>query len=301
MTKLIFFILNIFIFISCQNKAKLGTEDNPIKLYFTPSVDAETITTNSVHFIKFLEKETGYIFKTAVPASYVSVVESFGSERADIAMMNSFAYIMANEKYGATARFRVLRYGHDYYQGQIITHVDNNINSIKDLRGKSFAFTDPSSTSGYMYPLKILRDANISLGNIIFGVKHDNVVTMVYQKQVMAGATYYSAPSSSGQIRDARIRVKTQFPDIEEKVKIIKITEKIPNDPIVFRKNLPKEIIRKFDIAVIKFLSTDQGKKVFNNIYSVDGLVKTTDADYDSLRKIIKKINFDLEKVIRNN
>jgi phosphonate transport system substrate-binding protein len=284
---------------SCQQEAKLGTRDNPVKLYFTPSVDAETIASNSEGFIKFLEAETGLVFKTGIPTNYVAVVEAFGSKRADIGVMNSFGYIMANKKYGAQAKLRVLRYGHDYYQGQIIAHVDSGINSVKDIAGRRFAFTDPSSTSGYMFPLKILKDANIKPGNTTFAIKHDNVVTMIYQKQVDAGATYYSAPSAEGKIRDARSRVKTQFPDVEDKVKIITITEKIPNDPFVFRKDLPKEITDKFITAVKKYIATPAGKSVFKNIYSVEGVVDTTDLDYDGLRNMIKSINLDTEKLIK--
>lgn len=297
--RLILPLLAVLLMSACKNDAKLGTENNPIKLYFTPSVDADTIASNSIDFIKFLEKETGYFFKSGIPTNYISVVESFGSKRADIAVMNSFGYLMANEKYGASAKLRVIRYGHDYYQGQVIAHVDSGINSIKDLQGKKFAFTDPSSTSGYMFPLKIIKENDVKLGNKTFAIKHDNVVTMVYQKQVDAGATYYSAPSSAGEIRDARARVKTQFPDVEDKVKIVTITEKIPNDPFVFRKDLPAEVTAKFITAVKKYLATEKGKTTFKNIYSVGGLVDTTDADYDGLRNVIKSININIEEQLK--
>tara|TARA_R110002072_G_scaffold276051_1_gene437586 strand:- start:346277 stop:347161 length:885 start_codon:yes stop_codon:yes gene_type:complete len=283
----------------CQEQGKLGSQDNPVKLYFTPSVDSDTITSNSVDFIKFLEKETGLFFKTGIPTNYVAVVEAFGSQRADIAVMNSFGYLMANSKYGAEAKLRVIRYGHDYYQGQIIAHVDSGIKTVKDIQGKKFGFTDPSSTSGYMFPLKILNDNNVKPERTTFLTKHDNVVTSIYQKQVDAGATYYSAPAADGTIRDARSRVKTQYPDVEDKVKIIAITEKIPNDPFVFRKDLPKEITYKFITAVKKYLSTEKGKTTFKNIYSVDGLVDSSDADYNSLRDMIKSINLDIESILK--
>ena len=292
-------LLVLAFIIGCQNDAPLGTKDNPVKLYFTPSVDADTIATNSRDFIDFLEKETGLIFKTGIPTNYVAVVEAFGSKRADIGMMNSFGYLMANDKYGAVAKLRVLRYGHDYYQGQILAHVDSDIKDVKDLDGKKMAFVDPSSTSGYMFPLKIMKDAGVEPGNTMFASKHDNVVVMIYQKQVDAGATYYSAPSEDGKIRDARSRVKTQYPDVEDKVKIVTTTDKIPNDPFVFRKGLPEEITKKFIAAVKKFVSTEEGKANFKRIYSVEGVVDTSDADYDSLRKMVKAINLDTSTLVK--
>ena len=289
----------LLVLTACQNEAPLGTKDNPVKLYFTPSVDADTISSNSKEFINFLEKETGLIFKTGIPTNYVAVVEAFGSLRADIGVMNSFGYLMANEKYGASAKLRVLRYGHDYYQGQILAHVDSGIKSVEDLDGKKMAFVDPSSTSGYMFPLKIMKEANVSPGNMTFANKHDNVIIMNYQKQVDAGATYYSAPSEDGSIRDARSRVKTQFPDVEDKIKIVAITDKIPNDPFVFRKDLPKDIVDKFTKALKKFIATEQGRDIFKRIYSVEGVVDTSDKDYDSLREMVKAINLDTEKLVR--
>ncbi len=292
-------VVMALLFTSCVKEDKLGTTSNPVKLYFTPSVDSDTIASNSDHFIKFLEKETGFAFKTGIPTNYVAVVEAFGSSRADIGVMNSFGYIMANQKYGAEAKLKVIRYGEDHYRGQIIAHVDSGIKTVKDINGKKFAYTDPSSTSGFMFPKKILNDNAAEPANTTFAIKHDNVVTMIYQRQVDAGATYYSPPSKDGQIRDARSRVKTQFPDVEEKIKIIEITEAIPNDPFVFRKDLPTDVVSKFITAVKKYLTTEKGKEIFKNIYSVEGVVDATDADYNGLRDMIKSINLDTEKLIK--
>ena len=69
---------------------------------------------------------------------------------------------------------------------------------------------------------------------------------MIYNKEVDAGATFYSSPSGDGTIRDARVLIKKQFPDVSEKIKIIEITENIPNDPFVFRKNFPAHLEKKF-------------------------------------------------------
>ena len=266
-----------------------GFPKNPIKLYFTPSIDAQTITKESATFVQYLEKESGLFFEVGVPASYIAVVEAFGSKRADIAVMNSPSYLMVNKKYQARALLKVIRYGKDHYRGQIIVGADKNINSIKDLHNKSFAFTDPNSASGHYLPKKILEDHGIVPSHTTFANKHDNVVTMVYQGQVDAGATYYATPSKDGKIRDARLRVKTQFPDVEKKVKILTITDPIPNDIFVFRKDLPQEITQKFIHSLKKYIATPEGKSVFKAIYSVEGVADTQDKDYDRLRNVLDK------------
>ncbi|MCH8500938.1 MAG: phosphate/phosphite/phosphonate ABC transporter substrate-binding protein [Aliidiomarina sp.] len=282
----------------CQPAGDLGSRDNPVRLYFTPSVDADTIASNSREFIRFLEEETGDYYVTGIPTSYIAVVEAFGSGRADIGAMNSFGYLMANERYGARAHLRMIRHGVDYYQGQIVVRADSDIHTLEDLQGKRFAFTDPASTSGYFFPLKMIREAGVSLGNETFAMKHDSVITMVYQGQVDAGSAYYSAPAADGTIRDARQRVLTQFPDVEERVRILAVTDRIPNDPFVFRKDLPEDIRDRFIDAVKKFLDTEEGRTIFRNIYSVEGLVDATDADYDPLRDMIRAIELDTNRLL---
>lgn len=277
---------------------KLGTEENPIKIYFTPSVDQNTIATNSNSFLKFMEKETGLFFKSAIPASYVAVVEAFGSNRADIAVMNSFGYILANSKFGAEAKLKTIRHGKDYYAGAIYVNNKSGIKSLKDLNGKKFAFTDAASTSGYLFPLKIMNDSKVKLGNTTFAVKHDNVITMVYNGQVDAGAAFYS-DAFDGKIKDARERVLTQYPDVESKVSVLKITDKIPNDPFVFRKGMDKAMTDKIIAAINKYIASEEGKNTFKTIYAVDGVVPATNKDYDGLRKVIKATNTDVSSLIK--
>jgi phosphonate transport system substrate-binding protein len=277
---------------------KLGSRDNPVKIFFTPSVDANTIATNSTSFLKFMEKETGFYFKSGIPSNYVAVVEAFGSNRADVAVMNSFGYLMANAKYGAEAKLKALRHGKDYYAGAIYVSEKSGIKSVKDLAGKKFAFTDSSSTSGYLYPLKIFKDENIKLGNTMFAIKHDNVITMIYQGQVDAGAAFYS-DGFDGKIKDARERVMTQFPDVEKKIKILKITEKIPNDPFVFRKGMDPAAVDKIIVALKKYLTTEEGKAVFKNIYAIDGVIPASNKDYDSLREVIKAVGVDVGTLVK--
>jgi len=283
------------------NEGALGTRSNPIKIYFTPSVDAKRISNNAKVLVDFLEKETGYYFTTAIPASFIAVVEAFGTKKTDIAGINTFSYLMANEKYGAEARLRIVRDGNETsYKGQFITRFDSGIDSIADIDGRSMAYVDPSSTSGFILPKVLLDKKGIKPSETVFAMKHDNVVIMVYQKRADAGATYYAPPDQkTGEILDARMRVKEQFPDVEEKVKIIGFTEDIPNDPWVFRKDLDEEMKQKVIDALIKFVSTEEGKKSLYEIYDIVGLIPTKDSDYNVLRKMLKQQNISFEKLIK--
>ena len=295
----------IFIVVSSArelHEGALGTRSNPIKLYFTPSIDAKRITTNAKELTDFLEKETGYYFTTAVPASFIAVVEAFGTKKADIASINTFSYLMANAKYGAEARLRIVRDNNETsYKGQIITRYDSGIDSLPDINGRSFAYVDPSSTSGYILPKAMLDKRGIKPSETVFAMRHDNVVTMVYQGQVAAGATYYAPPDpNTHEILDARMRVEKQFPDVAQKVKIIGFTQSIPNDPWVFRKDMDEDMKEKIIDALLKYVATPEGAKSLYDIYDIRGLIRTKDSDYNGLRKLLEQQNIKFENLMKN-
>jgi len=296
--------LILFIIISSNrelHEGALGSRSNPIKLYFTPSVDAKRISMNASELTDFLHKETGYYFRTAIPASYVAVVEAFGTAKADIASINTFSYLMANAKYGAEARLRIVRdYGETSYKGQFITRVDSGIDSLSDITGRTIAYVDPSSTSGYILPKAKLKRLGIKPSESVFAMRHDNVVTMVYQRQVDVGATYYAPPDPvTGAIMDARMRVEKQFPDVAKKIKIIGFTQDIPNDPWVFRKDLPADMTEKIINALLKYVKTPAGSKALYDIYDVRGLIRTKDSDYDGLRKLLRQEGIKFESLVK--
>ncbi|MEN0057651.1 MAG: phosphate/phosphite/phosphonate ABC transporter substrate-binding protein [Bdellovibrio sp.] len=280
-------ILMVLALTGCHlKKEPLGSKENPIKLHFVPSVEAKVLEDNSRLFKKYLEENTPYHYSITIPQSYITVVEAFGTKRADISAMNTFGYVLAHDRYGAQARMTVLRHGSATYQAQFLAKAGSGLTKLEDLAGKKLAFVDPASTSGYLLPLKALHDKGIRPKETVFAMKHDSVVSMIYQGQVDAGATFYSPPAD-GKIDDARRLVLRQYPDVEDKIRIITLTEAIPNDPIVFRKDIPQEVADSVISAFMKFIETPEGKTAFRNIYGVTDLQLATDSDYDVVRQLL--------------
>lgn len=281
-----------------RNKAELGTAENPIKLHFVPSVDAKVIETNSKAFKDYLEANTPYKFEVSVPQSYVAVIEAFGTKRADIAALNTFGYVLAHQKYGAEAKLVTVRHGSATYQSQFVVKADSKFQKLEDLEGARIAFVDGASASGYLLPLKTLKEKNIKTKETVFAGKHDGVITMVYQGQVDAGATFYSPPTD-GKIEDARRLVLTQFPDVEQKVRILDLSLPIPNDPIVFRKEMPEEMKQKLVETFVKFVNTPEGKVAFKEVYGVTDLKLTSDKDYEEARRMLTALGKTAEELMK--
>lgn len=225
-----------------------------------------------------------------MPVSYIALVEAFGTKRADVGIVNTFGYILAHEKYGATAKLRIISYGRNQYFGQIIAHKDGP-KKVEDLQGKKFAFVDPASSSGYLLPAKLFKDRNIKPKEYVFAGRHDSVVSMVYQKQVDAGATFHvPEKNEKGQPMDARRLVRTQFPDVDKKVVILEKTGPIPNDPVIFRKDFPPELQDKIVKALQKFVKSEEGLNTFKALFNVTDFEPATDAEYDTVRTMLKEL-----------
>lgn len=246
---------------------------------------------------QFLHEKTGLAFDVKVPTSYIAVVEAFGSKKADVAIMNTFGYILAYEKYGVQAKLMGVHYGQRYYQGQIITR-KGHLKKIEDIDGKRFAFVDPASTSGFLMPAELLRKKNIKPKEFVFAGKHDTVISMLYQKQVDAGATFYT-PEKDGKPQDARKLVLTQFPDVFDKIEILKLTDPIPNDPIVFRGEMEEDLKIKIKKALIDFLETEYGKDTFMKLYNMNGVISVDDTHYDEIRNTLKSLGKSAQEFIK--
>jgi phosphonate transport system substrate-binding protein len=203
--------------------------------------------------------------------------------------------VLAHNKYGVEPLLITTRHGSRTYNGEIITRTDSGINTLKDLKGKKFAFVDPLSTSGTIYPQLTMMAAGIDpkkdLGQTIFAGGHDKVVLAVYQKQVDAGAIY-------GGVSDARARVESTVPDIMAKTKVIAHTDEIPSDNVSVRHELPTEVKAKLKAALLKIAASDDGKRILEN-YDIDGLQSVKDSDYDTIRKATEALDINLEQAVQ--
>lgn len=93
--------------------------------------------------------------------------------------------------------------------------------------------------------------------------------------------------------------MKAQYPDIETKVTIIGMSDQIPNDPFIFRKDMPEEMKTKIIDAMMKFIETEDGQAAFKAIYGVTGLKLSTDADYNPLRETLKTVGKSAEDLMK--
>ena len=293
------FLLIASIFLSCTQKAELGTKKNPIKMYFVPSMEAGKIITSGKEIADYLTEKTGYFFNVAVPTSYAAVIEAMGTDETDIAWLATFAYVLANEKFDAQVELMTVRKGLKQYKGQFVALADSDLKSLEDIEGKTIAYTDYASTSGYIYPSALLKKKNIKPGKEFKAGGHPQAILAVYQGTADVGCTYWSPEDENGIPQDARNAVLETYPDVLERVKIIGFTDWIPNDTVTFRKNFPAEMKEKIVNSLLEFAKSEKGKETLENLFNISDLVRATDTDYDIVRETLQTIGQGADSFIK--
>ena len=278
-----------------------GSTSNPVNMAFVPSADSQKVLASGEPLAKLLTDATNLNFKVSVPTSYTTVIEAMGSGQVDVGWLAPFAYVLAHDQNGSQVLLASLRQGSKTYRSQIIVRADSGINSIEQLRGKKFAFVDPASASGFLFPNYMLANMGLDyktfFSDTIFAGGHDKVVIAVYNKQVDGGATF-GQNIDSGPPTDARTLVTSTLPDVMQVVKPIAQTDPIPNDTVSVRAGLDASLVKLLNDGLLYVQSTPEGQKALKDLYGIDGLGPASDKDYDILRSAAKVLNLDLEQQI---
>ncbi len=268
--------------------AALGTEANPIKLVWVPSGDTQRILAGAEKLDALLAQQGIYV-KSSIATSYAAAIEALCAGQVDAAALATLSYVLAHDKCGAEVIVNSIRRGSATYNGQILVRADSGINTVADLKGKKFAFTDPASTSGYLYAVALLKangvDPAKDLAEAVFAGSHNAAALAVYNGQVDAAATYV----------DVRNSLERDFPDIKEKTKVIAQTDPIPNDTITVSKNMPADLKEKFKQALLALMQTEEGKQAGYEIYEWDGLVESSDALFEPVRVAAAALGIELQ------
>jgi phosphonate transport system substrate-binding protein len=278
-----------------------GSASNPVTMAFVPSADSTKVLASGEPLGKLLQDATNLNFKVSVPTSYTAVIEAMGSAQVDVGWLAPFAYVLAHDRNGSQVLLTAVRQGSKTYRSQIITRADSGITSIEQLRGKKFAFVEPASASGFLFPNALLAGQGIDyktyFSDTLFAGGHDKVVIAVYNKQVDGGATFGNS-IDTGPPTDARTLVTSTLPDVMQVIKPIAQTDPIPNDTVSVRKGLDDNLTKLINDGLLYVQSTADGKKVLRDLYNIDGLATANDKDYDTIRSAAKALNLDLEQQI---
>lgn len=297
----------------------LGTEENPIQVYFVPSGEAQTIVEGGEVLAQALEDATGYSYEVFVPTSYAATIEAMcAAPDSTMGFIPAAGYVIANQRCGVEVEAAAVRFGEAVYWAQYVVRRDSDIYVLGDLEGKTWGYGDPGSTSGFIVPSVELQAMGITPGEEVQTGGHNQTILAVYNGEVDFGTTYFTPPLTPGaewrfedlpepfdlsidesyigedgelyvgdvRILDARRAVRETAPDVVDQVRILAISEPIPNDTLSFGPEFPMET-REEIVNALFALSEDEeawNATALASAYSWTGIAAMDDEVFDSVR-----------------
>jgi phosphonate transport system substrate-binding protein len=266
-----------------QGTAKPGV----LTVGFIPAEDSRAMVRQSQAILDIVAKHTGMKIDAFVGSDYNATIEALRAGHIDVALLGPFSYVLATtvapvEAFAVTVIARTMQ---PSYKSIIIAAKDSNINSLADLKGKTFAFVDPGSTSGFMVPSAAFIKAGITpekdFKQVMYSGGHDATIVSVGSGKVDAGSVadrIYERGCAKG-LADCN------------KLKVVWTSPAIPNDPLLYRKNLPEDMKAKIREAFFSVKNL-----AFGEMGTVARFDPATDKDYDPIREIASALKLDLRK-----
>ena len=211
--------------------------------------------------------------------TYKEVNDLVRNNELDLAFVCSGAYVDGHDQFGMELLVAPVAYGEPVYHGYIIVPANSKTNSIEDLRGKRFAFTDPMSNTGKLSPTYILAQKNEDIESFfseyIFTYNHDKSIEMVAHALVDGAAV-------DGLIWEY---VNSQHPAITTQTKIINKSDPYGIPPIVVPSGLNPQLKKTLRDIFLNIHNDEEGMKILTKL-QIDKFVVLDDQRYDSIRKM---------------
>ncbi|MEQ1518265.1 MAG: phosphate/phosphite/phosphonate ABC transporter substrate-binding protein [Usitatibacteraceae bacterium] len=183
---------------------------------------------------EYLARQLGREVRLRTVDSWEGLAKSLAAGETDIALMGPWGYVLANHQAGAEVVATILYQGKPEYFAIMVTNPKSGINKIDDMKGRTFAFGDKGSTSGYLIPNHEFMMRGIEpdkfFSKVIY-TKHQAIETQVTRGELDAGADYNrnrDAMIEQGLIKAADSR-------------IIWTSAPLPNDAVALSKELAKD------------------------------------------------------------
>ena len=310
--------------------AEIGSEEHPIKVLFVPSVSAEEIIAGGEILQATLEAATGLHFEVGVPTSYAATLEEMCASPDDtIGFIPAQAYVLGSNKCGIEVALKSLRFGYTEYWSEFIVPRDSDIQTVEDLAGKTWAYPDGGSTSGFLVPSGIFATLGIEPGDTLEAGGHTATVQAIYDGSADFGTVFFSpAIDAEGndawdgtaenadvpddlidscglnadgdlfcgdnyEVRDARRNIREGAPDVIQKVRIVTLSAPIPNDTLSYGPEVSDELKTTINDALKSFAADDpDGFSAAFDAYSWSSVTDTNDSEFDSIRALLDALGF---------
>jgi phosphonate transport system substrate-binding protein len=227
---------------------------------------------------KYLAAQTGMKVVFTPVSDYAAVVESLATKKIDLAWLGGFTFVQARIRTNGTAIPIVQREEDAKFTSKFIT-ADPAIKTLADLKGKTFAFGAPSSTSGSLMPRFFLLQAGLNpekdFKNVAFSGAHDATVAFVAAGKAEAGVLNAS-------VWDKLVEQKKVDTD---KVRVFATTPPYFDYNWTVRGDLDPALIKKLTDAFLKLDPANPEHKEILGLQRATKFIPTRKENYDGIEK----------------
>jgi phosphonate transport system substrate-binding protein len=229
----------------------------------------------------YLTENTPYRFELKLSRDYSDAVRMLKEGETQVTSLGDVTFVEAQQGFGAIPILRPLNEkGEPFYTSIIIVREDSSIQTVTELKGKSFAFSSHHSTSGNLIPRYYLFRRGVSLFDFESYVNldsHDAVAKAVLKGKVDAGA-----------VKDV-----VAYRHKEHGLRYLAVSEPIPSVPIVVRLDAPPEFVAQIKKALLAIDPSDPLQR--ERMMSWDpefryGFVEASEADYAPIYRMMEAI-----------
>ena len=268
--------------------AGLASAKDQLTIGLIPSEDSQAMIEASKQVLSTLESRLGMPVVPFVATDYNGIIEALRAGKLDVAYLGPFSYVLATSVANVEA-FAVAvtrKTGQSAYKSVIVARKDSGIRELADLKGRTFAFVDPSSASGHLFPKAGLEQAGFVpaqlFSRVIFSGSHDASILAVENHKVDAAAVadrIFASAVSKGLVK-------------QDEFQVVWSSRPIPESPMVWRKDLDPALQQKVASALASIKDVPWGDQGV-----LDGFQPTSDAAYDVVRDTAKVLDLDLRSM----
>lgn len=258
----------------------LAAPPTSLHLVLTPSQKPTDLLAAGEDFGRVLGRLVGMPVKVTVASDYAAVVEALRNRTADLAFTHPGGYVLASREAKATIVAKNLWHGKSTFTSRIFVRKDSGMRQLEELRGKTIAFVDPTSSSGYIYPMALLiqrglvknRDPKSFFRDVVFAGGHDAAMRALVNGHVDAIASFDLAREQY--LKDPAERARIVF---------IAETPPIPEAGIAARDGLDPPTLARVRAALLSIRGPAHAD-LLKRLYDIDGFEPAEDREYDPVR-----------------
>jgi phosphonate transport system substrate-binding protein len=233
--------------------------------------------------LAYLNDRLGRPVELVQRRTYAEVNELLRAGEIDVAFVCTSAYIDGHDEFGMELLAAPQVNGESVYHSVLIVPSNSPAQSIADLRGKVFAFTDPMSTSGRMYPTSLVLELGSTpetfFSRTFYTYSHDDALHAVADG-VADGASVDSLVLEFALARE---------PALANRVRVIHRSPAFGIPPVVIRPDTRPQLRAELQDILLNMADDPEGREALTRL-GYDGFVLIDDTAYDSVRDLITRV-----------